>query len=127
MTPTNPLPPGPVEPVTVEFPGGKKRLLRYTIRSFTRLKTQLGRSLIGRDGALATMGEDVLPVLIYEGLRGADGTPSDITLEEIETLPAAYFPYLLRCFSVAWSGSMPAEPEKNALQAPESPKPPPLN
>lgn len=105
------LPPGPSEPVFITFPDGTKREIRYTIGSFTRIKATLGVSLIGRNSALATLGEDSVPAIILEGLKTAD-PQCDLTLAQIAELPAGYLPYFLRSFMLAFAAALP-DPEKN--------------
>lgn len=114
------VPPGPTEDVYITFPDGRKLPIRYTIGSYTRLKAKLGVSLIGRNGALSTLGEDTIPALILEGLKTAApaGLESDITEDYIRELPASYMPYLLRSFMASFQDSLP-DPEKN--EVPDAP------
>ena len=73
------------------------------------------------------MDEDVLPALIFEGLKhdpdesgnacscgfhGPDGIEPDITLEALEKQPTNCFQYFLNCFTEAYTGSRPVK--KNA-------------
>ncbi len=121
MSPTPYLvPPSPSEPTPIDLGDGKKRFLRYTIGTITRLKRLLGKPLIGPDSALKSIDEELLPTLILAGLRNEDMTPcTDVTVEQLEDLSSSYIVYLFNTFTAAWTaGIKPAvSPEKNAPPA----------
>lgn len=120
------------EPVLVDiFGDGNERELRYTIGSIQRLKQKLGKSMMGVQGNLLNLDEELLPVLIYEGLRHAPvhGTPCacgyhaeggvepDLAEAELVELPAYTFNYLLTKFSEAYTASRP-NPKKTVRELP---------
>jgi hypothetical protein len=112
------IPPGPTPPVAIDLLDGKPRFLRYSISTLTSLKAKMGRSLFGRGGALQSVDEEVLPLLILAGLRNEDMTPAeDVTVAQIQDLPASYFPYLLNVFALAFNGSLPEQQSPNPLTA----------
>lgn len=112
--PPTTLPPAP-DPVEIDLGDGKKRILRYTVRSLQRLKAKLGHRMIGPNAGLQDLDESLLPELIFEGLRVGDAEP-DVTIDQIVDMPTNALPYLLHCFVRAYSGSLPEK--KDA--APES-------
>jgi len=95
--------------VPVDLGDGKKHYLRYTLKSFKRLKGLMGRSMLGLRGELMNLDEDMLPVLIREGLRGEDGRETEVTIEQLENLPVRYFKPLLDAFLEAFQGSRPKD------------------
>lgn len=93
--------------VTIDFGDGVERPIRYSILTLRRLSKRFGKSMIANQ-VLAN--EDTLPVLIFEGVCDDDGNPPDgVTIEQIEKLPTAAVPYLLKKFTDAY---MYTNPEK---------------
>lgn len=109
--------PAKPEPVDIELPDGKMRQLQYTVGSLRRIKAALGKSMIGG----ISLDED-LATLIYHGLYSATGEPPEgITVEDIDSLPAPWVPYLLQRFTLAYNGSLP---EKKLVEMPSPENPP---
>lgn len=108
-----------VEPVPFWINSERLVYLAYSIRTIQRLKKRLGQPLTGLNALLMKIDEDLLPVLVHEGLCDENGAPLDppITLEEIEQLPAAMYGYLLETFNHAWNGHMPEKKRRRLIEA----------
>ncbi len=107
--------PPTVEPVEIELGDGKKRELRYTVRTLQRMKASIGRAMLGPGGGLMGLDEDVLPELIWHGLHDKAGNPPDISVAELTDLPAAAIPYMMNAFVRAYSGSLPQKKADAAI------------
>jgi len=107
-----PSPEGP--DVFVDLGDGKQHQLRYSVKSLKRMKQKLKRPMLGAKGQLLELDEELIPELIWEGLRGPSGEDPTVTIEQIENLPARYFSHLLNAFLLAFTGSLP---EKNETAA----------
>lgn len=114
----NPAPPLEAPPVFVNLGDGVERELRYSIASMKRIKQKLRRPMLGSKGQLLEIDEELIPELIWEGLRGEDGSAPDVSVETIERLPSRFFGHLLNAFLMAFTG---ASPEKNAPAPPTTP------
>jgi len=89
------------------FGDGTMRTLRYTMATLKRLKRKLGAAMVGPQGGLLKLDEDLLPELIYEGLRGPKGEDPDVTIEQIENISSRRIVYLIETFNAAFFGDMP--------------------
>lgn len=112
--------PNPTEPVTIDlFGDGVLRTLRYSFKSIQRLKAAIGKSVMGLRGGLMQIDEEMLPVLVFEGLRHPaikgvkcgcgfhmeDGESPDVTMEDLEEIPAYAYAYIAATFAEAFVAS----------------------
>lgn len=114
--------PGDGVPIDL-FGDGVTRELRYDFATLKRLKKKLGKSMIGPAGGILEMDEELLPEMIYEGLRGPDGKDPDVTLEQIERIPSKRMLYLIQTVNAAFLGDMPKKKALADLAAATARKP----
>ena len=123
--------PRTLDPVTVDLGDGETRILRYSLTSMKRLRQMLGKPLLGTRGALLDLDEELLPVLLYEGLRhdhirkgvpcdcghhAANGIDPDLELDAISLMPAKAYAYFCQRLGLALFDAVP--PKKNELLEP---------
>lgn len=100
----------PTESVTVNLGDGVERELRYDMGVMRRLKKMFGQSIMTGE-ALQSIDEDRLPELLFEGLKDREGIV-DADALAARIIPAAV-PYLIKQFTLAFTGSFPEGSEKN--------------
>lgn len=96
----------PTDSVEIDLGDGKPRHLRYSLGSMRRLKKKFGSMMSAE--TLATLDEDKLADLLYEGLVEKEGLSVD---DMADLIDARRLKELVEGFSQAFSGSLP---EKNA-------------
>lgn len=128
--------PQAAEPVMIDlFGDGVERELRFTLGTLQRLKRkQGGKAMMGLRGNLLELDEDMLPALIYEGLRhdppegetacacghhAENGFDPDFPEKKMLGLHASLYSYLLTKFTEAYTGSRPEPKKKPAAAIPD--------
>lgn len=127
--------PRAIPDVTIDlFGDGVERTLRYALANGEKMKAKLGKSLMGIRGGvgLLDIDEEILPVMIYEGLyhypgRGGalckcghhaeDGISPDFPFGDMGTIEMFCYQYLMQKFSEAYLNAQPKKSDATTQAA----------
>lgn len=118
-----------MDDITIKLNDGVERVLRYSLASCKRLTKKFGQSMM-TGAAIASLDENKLGELLYEGLRDPKGKePADLpTLESLDDLiDMRAIPSLMQSFMKAWAESNAPKNEESAQPIPQPETPATVN
>lgn len=87
----------PTDARTITLSDGKERKIRFTLKTFQKLKARFKVSFLMGEG-WKNLDEDVIPYIVYEALVDKQGLTADI-ISELITMD--HLPVVIECITAA--------------------------